>query len=102
MTQGRVFAMTKQDVDASNDVVSGTLSLFSKEAKVLFDSGATHSFVSSAFASHAGKMVEPLDYQLSIATPLGNCVLIGCAYKSCVVSFDGRDFLIDLFTFRNA
>ncbi|KAK9194951.1 hypothetical protein WN943_003066 [Citrus x changshan-huyou] len=58
--QGRVFAMTKQDAEASNDVVIGTLSLFSRDAKVLFDSGATHSFMSIAFACRANRNTEPL------------------------------------------
>lgn len=35
----------------SNDVVSGTLSLFSKEVKVLFNPGATHSFITCFFRS---------------------------------------------------
>lgn len=69
--QGRVFAMTKQDAEASNDVMIGTLSLFSKDAKVLFDSGATHSFMSIAFACRANRNTEPLGCYLSVATPMG-------------------------------
>lgn len=44
-TQGRVFALTKQDDEAPNKVVSGNLSLFNKEATVQFDPGATHSAI---------------------------------------------------------
>lgn len=58
--QGQVFAMTEQDAEASNDGVTGTLSLFSKYAKVLFDSGATHSFISIAFTYHADRNTKPL------------------------------------------
>lgn len=64
--------MTKQDVEASNDVVIGTISLFSRDAKVLFDFGATHSFVSITFACHANRNIEPLGCYLSVATPMGN------------------------------
>ena len=43
--QGRVFALTKQDAEASPSVVSGTLLVSSQHAQVLFDSGSTHSFI---------------------------------------------------------
>jgi hypothetical protein len=37
--------MNQGDVDAINEVVSGTLLILSYVATILFDSGATHSFV---------------------------------------------------------
>ncbi|TXG69298.1 hypothetical protein EZV62_004233 [Acer yangbiense] len=94
--QGRVFAITQQDVDASNNVASGILSLFSRDAKVLFDPGATHSFISSKFALFSDKPAELLDYSLSVATPLGDSVAVKIVYKACVISFDGREFYVDL------
>jgi hypothetical protein len=45
-TIARVFALTSRDIEASNDVVTGILPLFSWHASTLFDFGATHSFVS--------------------------------------------------------
>ena len=42
--QARVFTLTRQDAQASNAVVTGILSIDSQDARVLFDSGATHSF----------------------------------------------------------
>lgn len=67
--------MMEQDVEASNNIVIGTLFIFSK---VLFDFGAIHSFVSVAFAYHAYRNIEPLECYLSIATSNGrknNCEL---------------------------
>ncbi|KAK1560346.1 hypothetical protein Q3G72_025572 [Acer saccharum] len=95
-TQGRVFAITEQDAHASNDVVSGTLSLFCREATVLFDSGATHSFVSCAFSTYANKPAEPLDLCMTIGTPTGDSMLVEQVFKSCLISVGGRDFLVDL------
>ncbi|KAH9658001.1 hypothetical protein KPL70_023315 [Citrus sinensis] len=74
--QGRVFALTEKDAEVSNDVVSGTLSLFSREAKVLFDPGATHSFVSCVFARYANVPITPLDVHVTISTPMGDCQFI--------------------------
>ena len=84
---GRIFAMTEHDALASNDVATGTLNLFSHTARVLFDPGATHSFISSSFACHADILMEPLEDILLIATPVGETVVIDSAYKSCTVSF---------------
>ncbi|KAH9722972.1 Endonuclease [Citrus sinensis] len=94
--QGLVFALTEKDAEVSNDVVSGTLSLFSKEAKVLFYPGATHSFVSCVFARYADVPITPLDVHVTISTPMGDCQLIDHVYKSCVIRLCNREFLVDL------
>ena len=44
--RGRVFAMTSQEAQATPDIVTGTLSIFGDDARVLIDPGATHSFIS--------------------------------------------------------
>ncbi|XP_024047903.1 uncharacterized protein LOC112101454 [Citrus clementina] len=94
--QGRVFALTEKDAEVSNDVVSGTLSLFSREAKVLFDPGATHSFVSCVFARYANVPITPLDVHVTISTPMGDCQFIDHVYKSCVIRLCDKEFLVDL------
>ena len=45
-----MFTLTPQDAQASNTVVAATLFVRSVEARVLFDPGASHSFVSPVFA----------------------------------------------------
>jgi len=45
-----VYALTPGDTAASNEVVTGTLLISSRKATMLFDSGATHSFVSYSFS----------------------------------------------------
>lgn len=76
--------------------MTGTLSLFSKYAKVLFDSGATHSFISIAFAYHADRNTEPLECYLTVATPMGYNMIVNKVYKSCSISFGGRNFSANL------
>ena len=53
--QGRVFALTPQDVQVSDTVVTGVLPLFSNFAKTLFDSRSTHFFISSRYAKLCDK-----------------------------------------------
>ena len=43
--QGRVFHMTQEDVRAASDVVADMLQMNDYQMHVLFDSGATHSFI---------------------------------------------------------
>ena len=42
--QGRAFALVRPDVDVSNAVVEGVVTMFSSYAWILFDTGSTHSF----------------------------------------------------------
>jgi len=47
---GRAFVMNKKEAATSGTVVTGTFFLNSKPFYVLFDSGATHSFISTRSA----------------------------------------------------
>ncbi|XP_057416627.1 uncharacterized protein LOC130711144 [Lotus japonicus] len=96
--QARVFALTRQDAQASNAVVTGTLSVCSQDARVLFDPGATHFFVSVWFASQIGKCSCPLKDTLVVATPLGENLLADSIYPSCEVFVEDRKLLADLIT----
>lgn len=61
--------MTQDDVDNTNDVVTGTV-LFNKMcAYVLFDCGATHSFVSKRFDKKLKLECETLSEPLIVAIP---------------------------------
>jgi len=52
-------------------MVEGITCIMGHTARVLFDPGAIHSFVSAAFASKLNKKAEPLEFQLIISTSLG-------------------------------
>lgn len=47
---GRVFTITHTDANAAGNIVEGTVSICSKDVKVLFDPRLTHSFLSPALA----------------------------------------------------
>ena len=94
--QGRVYALTTQDAQATDTVVASILPLFSAHTKVLFDPGSTHSFVSCAFAKNHDKSPELLDFELSVSTPLGDTLLTNLVLKSCIICIKGRELLVDL------
>ncbi|XP_024042818.1 uncharacterized protein LOC112099625 [Citrus clementina] len=66
------------------------------ETKVLFDPGASHSFISCVFARYANVPITPLDVHVTISTSMGDCQLIDHVYKSCVIRLCDREFLVDL------
>ncbi|XP_022964749.1 uncharacterized protein LOC111464739 [Cucurbita moschata] len=66
-----MYATTRQEAENSNTAVTNTLSILGYYAWVLFDSGTTHSFISTNLVKHARVEVEPLGYGLSVGTPAG-------------------------------
>ena len=72
------------------------LPLFSTHAKVLFDPGSTHSFVSCAFAKNHDKSPELLDFELSVSTPVGDTLMTNLVLMSCVICIEDRELLADL------
>ncbi|PKU70170.1 RNA-directed DNA polymerase [Dendrobium catenatum] len=91
----RVFTLSSQDAKDSSDVVTGTLNISDLSARVLFDSGASHSFISEIFC---GKInVEPVSFTpgLHVRLPAGNYLN---ASTICSIDFSiaGREFQADL------
>ncbi|KAL0536706.1 hypothetical protein IC582_025666 [Cucumis melo] len=83
--QGRVFATNKTEAERAGTVVTGTLPVLGHYVLVLFDSGSSHSFISSAFVLHARLEVEPLHHVLSVSTPSGECMLSKEKVKACQI-----------------
>ncbi|KAL0560548.1 hypothetical protein IC582_000953 [Cucumis melo] len=88
--QGRVFATTRQEAERAGTVVTGTLPILGHYAFVLFDSGSSHSFISSVFVQHVGLEVEPLGSVLSVSTPSGEVLLSKEQIKACRVEIANR------------
>ena len=88
--------MTRQDAQASNAVVAGILSVCSFDAHALIDPGSTHSYVSIYFASQFGGPPEPLDQPFWVGTPMEESLSVTSMYRSCLVTIDGKDSMVDL------
>ncbi|KAL4011563.1 hypothetical protein IC575_028624 [Cucumis melo] len=85
--QGRVFATNKTEKACTVGVYAPVLGHY---ALVLFDSGSSHSFISSAFVLHARLEVEPLHHVLSVSTPSGECMLSKEKVKACQIEIAGH------------
>jgi len=55
-----------------SDVVTGTIPLFGNFASILFDSGATQSFISSTYVKLCSIITQPLDQNITVSTPAGD------------------------------
>ncbi|KAL0540156.1 hypothetical protein IC582_024386 [Cucumis melo] len=94
--QGKVYAMTQQEAKDAPDVITGTILICNVPADVLFDPGATHSFVSSIFLTKFNRMLEPLSEGLAIYTPVGDVLLVNEVLRNCEVLVEGISLLVDL------
>ncbi|KAA0056483.1 reverse transcriptase [Cucumis melo var. makuwa] len=94
--QGKVNAMTQQEAEDASDVITGTILICNVPADVLFDSGATHSFVSSIFLTKLNRMLKPLSEGLAIYTPVDDVLLVNEVLRNCEVLVEGISLLVDL------
>ncbi|XP_014502207.1 uncharacterized protein LOC106762688 [Vigna radiata var. radiata] len=87
---GRVYALTGADAtSASNLIVSSCLS-FGASCVTLFDSEATHSFVSEACVERLGLVVRELQCDLVVSTPVAGLVRTSNVCSRCPIEVEGR------------
>ena len=100
----RVFALAREDAEQAEHVTEGTVLLFGVHARVLFDTGATHSFISERFARQlaleSGIESEELEVPLSVHTPAGTVSTRKCipSLPVCIEDriLDGCFFLLKM------
>lgn len=85
-----MYAFGSEGLAEGLEVVTGTVLITGFEASVVFDSGASHSFISSTFVRLCSFTVRPQDVGLAVATPVGKTVLCKSAVCSCRLSICGK------------
>ena len=68
--------LNPRDAQALNIVLTSTLIICSRQALVLFDSGATHSLISPSFSLCLDMKFDVLNSLLTVLTPVGEVYLI--------------------------
>ena len=94
--QGRVFSMTHGDAQATSHVVASTIRIHTLFDSALIDPGSTHSFVSVSFAALLGMSVASMDFDLIVATPMGDFVVTSKILKDCLMMIGYREIPVDL------
>lgn len=92
----RAYALGGGDGPEPTDVVGDEVCIGNKTGKVLFDPGATHSFISVAFASELPLTVEILPNIFEVRSPMGMTATTDIIYRDCNVNFKGRIYLANL------
>jgi hypothetical protein len=68
---GRVNHMTSDEAQQAPDVVLGMFLASSQPATILFDSGASHSFISSSFVAKHSLPITTMKHTMLVSSPGG-------------------------------
>ena len=93
---GRVYAMTGAEAAGSGNLVMCRCMIAGESLCVLYDSGATHSFVSIAFVERLGLSVRKLQCELVVSTPASGLVRTSSLCARCPVEVEGRRYKVNL------
>ncbi|XP_035540192.1 uncharacterized protein LOC109004322 [Juglans regia] len=95
----RVFALTPGEAEDKDDVITGIIPLFLNKATVLFDSGATHSFISMDYVKLCPIDADEMDYNLRVSTPTGDIVTCNKILLKCPITISGKEMPANLIVF---
>ncbi|GAV74377.1 zf-CCHC domain-containing protein/RVP_2 domain-containing protein [Cephalotus follicularis] len=95
IVKGSVFILTQTEVPESTSVVGGTIYVYGFSARVLMDSGASHSFIASRFASCLDVSHDFMPYVLDVSTPTGGSMCTDLVYRDCEISMAGATVYAD-------
>jgi len=92
----RVFALTSTEATQSGNLILDRCLLFDNSVLVLFDSGATHSFISQECVSRLGLVGRDLGCELAVSTPASGQVSTNLACSGCTIAVAGHRFKVNL------
>ena len=87
--------MTHRDTQATSDVVTDILQIHTLFARALIDPSSTHSFVSISFANLLGMQIDNMDFDLFVATPLGDFFMVNKILRDCCVMIGYQEMTVD-------
>ncbi|XP_076890873.1 uncharacterized protein LOC143542095 [Bidens hawaiensis] len=93
---GRAFVIRTEEAHQAPDMVTGTFLLNDFYASVLFDTGATKSFISLTFRPMIGLDTCKLDDEFPVALADGKILKVSEIIKGCSLCLDNQTFLTDL------
>ena len=94
--KGRVYAITPPAESANHPIIQGTFFPSRLWERVLFDSGASHSFIAASVVIELGFEVEALEKPLYVSSPLGIRARIGMICHGCELEISGILLTVDL------
>lgn len=95
-SSGRVFTLSGRKAMKIDNLITGTCYLNQEPLLVLFDSGATHSFISSECVQRLALYVSILPHPLLVSTAAEGNLETSLVCENCPLVFSDRVFLVDL------
>jgi len=95
-TVGKVFAINGAEASQSDSLVRAICSILGTQLSVLFDSGATHSFISFDCAKKLKLPVRELEFELVISTTTEGIIVTSSMCAECSVIIDGQRYKINI------
>ncbi|GJY11599.1 zinc finger, CCHC-type, retrotransposon gag domain protein [Tanacetum coccineum] len=92
----RVYVMATKEDKRVQDVVTGTILVNSIPACVLYDSGASVSFVSHEFSKNLSSPRNKLPFPLEVEIADSKVVVVSNVYRDMEIEIDDSNFKIDL------
>ncbi|GJV67473.1 putative reverse transcriptase domain-containing protein [Tanacetum coccineum] len=92
----RAYMMATEENKAMRDVVTGTILVNSIRARILYDSGASVSFVSFEFSKNLPTPPNKLPFTLEVEIIGNEIVVVSKVYRDVEIEIDDSVFKIDL------
>nr|GEU63755.1 reverse transcriptase domain-containing protein [Tanacetum cinerariifolium] len=96
VTQGRSYVLGGRDASPDSNVITGTFLLNNRYAKILFDTGADRSFVSTAFSASINITSTTLENHFDVELADGKIIGVNTIIRGCTLNFMHYPFNIDL------
>ena len=93
---GRVYAMMGTKANRASNLIIGSYVIDGRSLCVLYDSGATHSFVSESIVLELGLPVRELQYDLVVSTPAFGLVRTSTLCARCQIEVEGCKYRVNL------
>ena len=94
--QGRVYAITPPVESTDQPVIQGTFLLSRLWVRVLFDYGASHSFIVASVVRELGLELETLKEAMYVSSPLGIRAIIYLIFRGCELEISEILLTVDL------
>nr|GEU36686.1 putative reverse transcriptase domain-containing protein [Tanacetum cinerariifolium] len=96
VAQGRVYALGGRDASPDSNVIMDTFLLNNRYAKILFDTGADRSFVSTTFSALINITPTTLENHYDVELADGKIIGVNTIIRGCTLNFMNHPFNIDL------
>nr|GEW49126.1 putative reverse transcriptase domain-containing protein [Tanacetum cinerariifolium] len=96
VAQGRAYALGGRDASPDSNIITGMFLLNNRYAKILFDTGADRSFVSTTFSALINITPTTLENHYDVELADGKIIGVNTIIRGCTLNFMNHPFNIDL------